>query len=162
MLPKYNTILVPTDLTPNAEHAFKHAIKLALQSNAGIHLLHVVPEIDAGFRSYVSAVMGQGNLEKFEKDHEVEAREEIKREIEHFAKTELTNLAEAQERFVGAIVIHGDPVAGILKTADAIEADVIVMATHGKGEHSHTFLGSVTEKVLRKSNRPVFAIPLSV
>ncbi len=161
MLPSYKTILVTTDLSPNAEHAFKHAVMLALQSKGNIHLLHVVPEVDASFRSYVSAVMGQGQLEKFEKDHEVEAREEIKNELDHLAKTELTNIPEALDRFVGTIVIHDDPVTGILKTADAIQADAIVMATHGKGALEYTFLGSVTEKVLRKSKRPVLAIPLA-
>jgi len=161
MLPSYQNILVTTDLTPNSEHAFKHAVMIARQSNAKIHLLHVVPEIDSNFRSYVSAVMGEGNLDKFEKDHESEAKNKIKRELDHFAKTELTNFPQDLERFVGSIVAHGNAVAEILKTADSLQADVIVMGTHGKGELEYTFLGSVTEKVLRKSKRPVFAVPLS-
>jgi nucleotide-binding universal stress UspA family protein len=67
MLPSYQNILVTTDLTPDSEHAFKHAVMLARQSMAKIHLMQVVPEIDASFRSYVSAVMGSGNLDRFEK-----------------------------------------------------------------------------------------------
>jgi len=161
MLPNYQNILVTTDLTPNSEYAFKHAVMLARQSKAKIHLLHVVPEIDATFRSYVSAVMGSGNLDKFEKEHETEAQAEIKRELDHLAQTELMEFPEDLERFVGSIVTHGNPVAEILKTADNLQADVIVMGTHGKGELGYTFLGSVTEKVLRKSKRPVFAVPLT-
>ena len=65
MLPSYKNILYATDLTPNSEYAFKHAVMMARRSQAKIHLLHVVPEIDAGFRSYVSAVMGEGKLEAF-------------------------------------------------------------------------------------------------
>jgi nucleotide-binding universal stress UspA family protein len=95
------------------------------------------------------------------KNHESEAKTEIKRELNHFAKTELAEVPEDLERFVGAIVVHGNPVAEILKTADNLQADVIVMGTHGKGELGYTFLGSVTEKVLRKSKRPVFAVPLA-
>lgn len=160
MLPTFKTILVTTDLSPNAEYAFKYAAQIAAQSKANIHLVNVVPEVDSSFRSYVSAIMGQKQLEEFETDHETEAREEIKREIDHFAQTELADKPDILKQFVGSIVLHGDPVAGILKTADAINADIIVMGTHGKGELEYAFLGSVTEKVLRKSKRPVFAVPL--
>lgn len=160
MLPKYKNILVATDLTPNSEQAFKHAVMIARQSDAKIHLLHVVPEIDSGFRSYVSAVMGEGNLDKFEKKHEEAAREEIKRELDHFAETELAKFPEDLKRFVGSAVVHGHPVAEILKIGDAIGADVIVLGSHGKGEMEYAFLGSVAEKVLRKSKRPVFVIPI--
>ncbi|TYO95664.1 nucleotide-binding universal stress UspA family protein [Geothermobacter ehrlichii] len=155
MLPAYRTILVTTDLTPNSEHAFKHAVVLARQTDAKIHLLHVVPEIDATFRTYVSAVMGEGKLAKFEKTHEEEAREEVRQELDHLARTELKNHPEDLDRFAGTIVLHGHPVPQILKTAD-----VIVMGTHGKGALEYTFLGSTAEKVLRKSKRPVFVVPL--
>lgn len=160
MLPNYKNILVTTDLTPNSEHAFKHAVMLGRNAKAKIHLLHVVPEIDAGFRSYISSVMGEGKLDQLEKDNAIAAREEIKRELDHFAQTELADYPEDLERFVGSTVVHGNPAAEILKISDELEADVIVMGTHGKGQLTYTFLGSVTEKVLRKTKRPVFAIPL--
>jgi nucleotide-binding universal stress UspA family protein len=160
MLPIYKNILIATDLTPNSEHAFKHAVLLARQSKARIHLLHVVPEIDAGFRSYISAIMGEGKLEKFELAHEEGARAEIKRELEGFARLELADHPEDLELFAGALVVHGNPVARILQSADEINADVIVTGTHGKGALGHTFLGSVAEKVLHKSRRPVFVVPL--
>ncbi len=160
MLPNYKNILIATDLTPNSEHAFKHAVILARPSNAKIHLLHIVPEIDAGFRSYVSSVMGQGNLEKFESKHEEEARVEIKRELEEFAREELADHPEDFKN-IGAIEVHhGHPVSEILQAADRVDADVIVLGTHGKGAMAHTFLGSVADKVLRRSRRPVFVVPL--
>jgi nucleotide-binding universal stress UspA family protein len=160
MLPNYQNILIATDLTPNSEHAFKHAVIMARQSNAKIHLLHIVPEIDAGFRSYVSSIMGEGKLEQFEGQHEEQARAEIKRELEEFAREELADHPEDFARIAGIEVHHGHAVAKILQEADRLHADVIVMGTHGKGALQHTFLGSVTEKVLRKSKRPVFVIPI--
>jgi len=95
---------------------------LARQNRADIHLLHVVPGIDATFRSYISAEIGEGQLDKFEREHEGTAREKIKWEIEHFAKTELANYPEDLKRFVGTIVRHGDPVVEILRVADEIHA----------------------------------------
>jgi len=160
MLPNYKNILIATDLTKNSEHAFKHAVLLARHSKARIHLLHVVPGIDAGFRSYVSSIMGEGKLEEFESRHEEGARTEIKRELEEFARKELADHPDDLERFAGAIVVHGSPVAQILQTADRLDADLIVAGTHGKGALEYTFLGSVAEKLLRKSRRPVFVVPL--
>ncbi len=160
MLPSYQNILIATDLTPNSEHAFKHAIMLARHSKAKIHLLHVIPEIDSSFRSYVSSIMGEGKLEELEVQHEDQARNKLKKELEEFTRTELANFPEDFKNIASIEVIHGRAVSQILQTADRIEADVIVMGTHGKGVLGHTFLGSVAEKVLQKSKRPVFIIPI--
>ena len=160
MLPNYNKILYATDLTPNSEFAFKHAILLARKSSAEVHILHVVPEVDASFRSYVTSMMGEGKLEAFEAEHEKQAHETITTKLDDFARRELSNHPEDYQNIKGIEVVHGDAVAEILKMADKLDADVIVMGTHGKGVLAHTFLGSVAEKVLQKSKRPVFVIPI--
>ena len=160
MLPNYKNILYATDLTPNSTYAFKHAVMLARKSQAKIYLLHVVPEIDSGFRSYVSAVMGEGKLESFEGQHEEQARINITSRMEKFAQEELKNHPEDLNNVAGVEVVHGHAVSEILKAADRLNIDVIVMGTHGKGALEHTFLGSVAEKVLHKSKKPVFVIPI--
>ena len=160
MLQNYKNILYATDLTPNSDYAFKHAVLMARQSQAKIHLLHVVPEIDAGFRSYVSAVMGEGKLEAFEGQHEEQARIDMKLRLEKFAQEELEDHPEDLKNIAGIEVVHGHAVTEILLAADRLNVDVIVMGTHGKGTKGHTFLGSVAEKVLHKSKKPVFVIPI--
>lgn len=161
MLPNYRNILIATDLTSNAVHAFKHAVMMARRNNARLHLLHVVPEVDAAVRTYVSTVMGAGSLDHFEKQHEDEARDEMKKRLETFAREELADHPEDLDRIAGIEVLHGHPVAQILLEAERVEADVIILGTHGKGAVEYTFLGSVAEKVLRKSKRPVFVVPLT-
>jgi nucleotide-binding universal stress UspA family protein len=47
----------------------------------------------------------------------------------------------------------------ILAQAEALNADLIVMGTHGRGGVDHLVLGSVTEKVLRKARCPVLTVP---
>lgn len=160
MLPNYKNILYATDLTPNSEYAFKHAVLLARTSQAKIHLLHVVPEIDAGFRSYVSAVMGAGKLESFEGQHEEQARIDLKSRLEKFAHEELEDRPEDLQNIAGVEVVHGHAAAQILRSAERHDVDVIVLGTHGKGALKHTFLGSVAEQVLHKSKKPVFVIPI--
>ena len=159
MLPNYKNILYATDLTPNSEYAFKHAVLLARKSQTKMYLLHVIPEIDAGFRSYVSTIMG-GKLEEFEGQHEEQARIDMKERIEKFAHEELEDHPEDLKNIAGIEVVHGHAVSEILQAADRLNVDVIVMGTHGKGTRGHTFLGSVAEKVLHKSKKPVFVIPI--
>jgi len=161
MLPNYNDILVATDLSQSSVNAFKHAVMMARRNKARIHLLHVVPEVDASMRAYISAMMVKGSLDKFESQHEEEARQEIQKRLKKFAEDELANHPEDLERVVSIEVAHGHPVIKILEAADRLKADVIVMGSHGKGAIEHAFLGSTTEKVLRKTKRPVFVIPIA-
>ena len=47
----------------------------------------------------------------------------------------------------------------IIKVASEWDADVIVIGTHGRTGMSHLVLGSVAEKVIRHSAKPVLVIP---
>ncbi|MEE4254446.1 MAG: universal stress protein [Desulfuromusa sp.] len=160
MLPFYKRILVTSDLTPNSEFAFKHAVMLGRRNNAKIHLLHVLPQVDSSMRSYISSILGENKLEELEEYNIQKAKEDLTQELEDFAKQELANFPEDLARFAGAEVAIGHPVIKILETAERLDVDLIVMGTHGKGVIEHAFLGSVAEKVLKKSTRPVFVIPL--
>jgi len=161
MLPFYKKILVTSDLTPNSEFAFKHAVMLGRRNDAKIHLLHVLPQVDSSMRSYLSTMVGESKMEEFEQDKMEAARNKLEQNLNDFAKKELANFPEDLARFAGAEIVIGDPCIKILEVANRLNVDLIVMGTHGKGIIEHAFLGSVAEKVLQKSTRPVFVIPLS-
>jgi nucleotide-binding universal stress UspA family protein len=57
-------------------------------------------------------------------------------------------------------VCEGFPAEEILKKANELSCDAIIMGTHGKGMIRHAFLGSTTKRVLRRVKKPVFIIPL--
>ena len=160
MLPFYNKILVTTDLTPNSEFAFKHAVMLGRRNDAKIYLLHVLPQVDSTMRNYISSMLGEKQLKELEQNNMEKARNEMEQEIDNFAKKELANFPEDLARFAGTEVVVGHPVIKILETAKRLDVDLIVMGTHGKGVIEQAFLGSVAEKVLKKSTWPVFVIPL--
>lgn len=160
MLPFYNKILVTTDLTPNSEFAFKHAVMLGRHNDAKIYLLHVLPEVDSTMHSYISSMLGEDKLEDLEQSNRAKAKDELKQTLDDFAKQELANFPEDLARISGTEVVSGHPVFKIIETADRLDVDLIVMGTHGKGVLEHTFLGSVAEKVLQRSTRPVFVVPL--
>lgn len=160
MLPFYKKILVTTDLTPNSEYAFKHAVMLARRNDAKIYLLHVLPQVDSTMRGYLSAVLGENELDELETSNMENAKISMKKELEDFTRKELADFPEDLARFAEVIVAIGHPVVKILEEADQLDVDLIVMGTHGKGPIEQAFLGSVAEKVLKKSKRPVFVIPL--
>ena len=160
MIAKYKTILYSTDLSENAAHAFKHAISLAKAYDAQIHILHMMDYMDATVVSYVASVMGEEKFAGMERDHEHEMREQIRERLDRFAVDELADFPEEVARVASVIIHHGNPVAGILTEADKLDADLIVMGTHGRGPMQYAFLGSVAEKVMRKTLRPVMVVPL--
>lgn len=68
--------------------------------------------------------------------------------------------AIADESFPGVAVScdiawSREPAEAIVGKADELDADVIVMATHGRSGLSHLLAGSVAESVIRRSKRPV-------
>jgi nucleotide-binding universal stress UspA family protein len=84
----------------------------------------------------------------------LEARRHLADDLEQLvAPARETGLA------VEVAVEEGDVVRQILREADAMPADLIVMGTHGRGGFERLVLGSVTEKVLRKAPCPVLTVP---
>jgi universal stress protein A len=55
-------------------------------------------------------------------------------------------------------VAAGDPAYEILRLAQELEADLMVIATHGYGGWRRFLFGSVAEKVVRQAECPVFVV----
>jgi nucleotide-binding universal stress UspA family protein len=62
---------------------------------------------------------------------------------------------------VDPVVRIGDPASEILDAASRHEADLVVMATHGRSGPGRWVFGSVTEKVLRASTTPMLIVPMA-
>ena len=58
------------------------------------------------------------------------------------------------------IIRNGKAADVIIATADDLESDVIVMGARGKTGLTHLIMGSVTEKVVHLTNRPVLTFPV--
>ena len=57
-----------------------------------------------------------------------------------------------------AEVREGSPFYEIIRYAKEQDVDLIIMGTHGRGGLVHVLLGSVAEKVVRKSPCPVLTV----
>lgn len=164
MIPNIRNILYATDLTKNSAYAFRYAVNSAQKHDAKIHILHVLeklsPSEEANMAVYVYAYLPHLQLEKIRQEKKVELIDQINKRLSEFAKRELKDDPETINRVVSILVADGSPADEILKKADELNCDIIVMGTHGKGLLSHTFLGSVSEKVLHRTRIPVIIIPI--
>ncbi|HEY4243229.1 MAG TPA: universal stress protein [Kofleriaceae bacterium] len=143
LLPK--TILVPTDLSPNAERALDLATELAAKLDAKIVLLNAIGGeifgVDAGVPVAQSVVDSIIDGNQRELDRLVAAR------------------AKAAS-FVPTRLEIGDARTVILNTASAVHADLIVMGTHGRRGFRRMLIGSVAESVARVAPCPVLLVPM--
>lgn len=56
------------------------------------------------------------------------------------------------------LIWEGEPGPAVLEAAEAEEADVIVVGSHGRGPVGRLLMGSVSEHVVRHANRPVMVV----
>ena len=160
MLPSIKKILYATDLSKNSTFAFRYATTLAEALDAKITVLYVLPVVDSAMEVPIITQMGEEQYYKLREERSREVIEGIKTKLGEFSQKELKGLPGENE-LVSSILVHeGDAVDEILKTAEKLNSDIIILGAHGKGILSHTFLGSVSEKVLRQSTRPVLVVPI--
>jgi len=130
-------ILVPLDEAVQAESMVEAVGALARSTGATVRLLHVAPIADA-------VVDEDGHVLAYS-DQETERLEAEALDFLHAASIGLEGVS------VECAVRFGDPVAQIVEDAEAWNADLIAMATRGRGSIGRALLGSVAEQVFRKA-----------
>lgn len=144
----FRTVLVPFDGSSFGDQAVPMAVAIARRTGATLHLLHVhVPAIPL-------SAMGEVSPLSIDPAWEREGRE---RERAHL--TEVADGVREQERLqVAATLLDGIVPDAILAHAGDIDADLIVMATHGRGGVSRAWLGSVADEIMRRTTIPVLLV----
>lgn len=135
-------ILIAIDDSPASEKIAEQGFKLGKQLDAEIALLSVV---DTQFLTTEGGVTA-GELVNT-----------IKTDFKKSHQILIDKLP--QKNKIWTFVEQGKPFEEILKVADEWEADLIVLGTHGRTGLSHVIMGSVAEKVIRHSTKPLFVIP---
>jgi nucleotide-binding universal stress UspA family protein len=157
MIPRIKKILYATDLSENSAFAFRYAINSAQQHGAKIHILNVLEEIKTNI---LAAYFELEKLQEIREKGKQEIKDQIQKRLETFCQRELMKDPECRDLVATTEVVEGDPAAEILRKADELEVDLVVMGTHGKGLLEHAFLGSVAEKILHRIKIPVLTIPI--
>lgn len=143
---KIDKILFPTDFSDHSDHAFKYALSFAKEYGAELVMLHVVEDVQYLANAYMFDVPMMPSFADMEGSRSKEMDELIKREV-----ADSTIKIEKSIR-------HGRPFVEIIQAAREVDADLIVIATHGRGGFEHLLFGSTAEKVVRKAPCPVLSI----
>jgi len=141
----YDEILLPTDGSSGTVDAMEHALTVAADQHARIHVLYVVDR-----RLYTAA-------DEANKD---EIRQSLEEEAEH-------SLDDARVRIEDEGIecltrsIEGIPHRAITDYAAEEDIDLVVMGTHGKtGADRVANLGSTTERVVQSADVPVLVVDI--
>jgi nucleotide-binding universal stress UspA family protein len=140
------TVLVPTDFSEASESALRYGKAMAEAFGASLHVVHVMEDLLAhawAAEVYVSSMP--------------QLRDEIEKESRHRLGALLTDEERKTLRAETAL-LAGNPFLEIIRYAKTHGVDLIVMGTHGRGPIAHMLLGSVAEKVVRKSPCPVLTV----
>lgn len=139
-------ILVAVDFSSVTSRVMEIARDLATRTTSHVYVLHVAePEPDfVGYDTGPDVVRDQV-AEEFHREH---------RQVQALAD----NLRSSH---VGAtaLLIQGSIVETIVREAERLDADIIVVGSHGHGAVFDLLVGSISEGLVRKSTRPVLVVP---
>ena len=148
----YQTILVPLDGSPRAEHILPHVENLAIQHKTKVILLQVMEPLQIATPSvYASSALT---------DTVKESLKDFNRRYEENNTYLAGRLGEFREKGIDVrkFVEQGPVVETIISVAQRENADLIAMASHGRSGMSRVFYGSVASGVLQQIDRPMLII----
>jgi len=128
-------IVYPTDFSSYSNQAYFHALGMADAYGASLSIV------------YVYSPGGEG--------------EDGSGSDRRYWRNQLEQIRPSNPKIrVQHIFLEGDPASQIVRYADDIRADVIVLGTHGRTGVDRQVLGSVAEKVMREATCSVLVVKL--
>lgn len=138
-------ILYATDFSESSLPAAEYALLLARLTGAELHVLHVLGEF-ADRRKTLIQPEAMALLEREVEIQSLKAMEDFCKE--HFAEAvPYTN-----------DVVMGIPFQEIIRHSQEVNADLIVVGTHGRTGLEHVMVGSTAERLVRRSTIPVLTV----
>lgn len=142
----YDRVLVATDGDESSDVVLEHALSIAADNDATLHGLFVVD------RRVYSVAFDDGPSEK-------------KTELREVGKAALADVEAAADDAgvdVETELREGDPERVVAAYGDEIEADLIVVGSHGKSPKEKVQgLGSVSEAVVKSTSRPTLVVGIT-
>jgi nucleotide-binding universal stress UspA family protein len=151
------TILFATDLGPFSAHAMEHTVDLAVSHRARVVVVHAVEPLNSFAQAMVSTYLDETTSPG---DSSAPLLASIKSRILRSLADECSDSDLSFEYFSDVCVVQGRPAEVILREANRVGADLIVMGSHGPEAMGNNMLGSVTSRVLQLSKVPVYMVPM--
>lgn len=141
----YRSILVPLDGSTFAEHALPYALAIARRCGAKLRLVTVSTPLAEAYVEglYFSAV---------------ELEQEITQRHQTYLEATATKLRPKTQTEISIEVKHGEVAPTLAEMVSRGEADLVVLATHGRGAIGRFWLGSVADEMVRQTNAPLLLV----
>jgi len=147
------TIVVPFDFSPNARKALSTALQLAKATASGVMVVHVVHQ-----SPYKLAAAGnESEMNRLIRQDEMDKKIALQQETEEIRQT--LSLKFPAGQILQKAVYHPLVVEKIIELANAEDAGMIVMGTHGVSGLRKVLFGTNTANMISRSDIPVLAIP---
>ena len=145
-------LLVPLDSYADHEQGFVIAAALARACSADVHLLMVVPTLTTlpGELGTAARLLPTATSAWLDMSEEA-ARAHLDPKASLLQASGLRTTAE---------VCRGDPASAITDTIQRVQADLVVMGTHGKRGMEAFWSGSVAAQVSSRSRAPLLLVPV--
>lgn len=141
-------ILVPTDFSDCSKNALKAALCLAAQYGAAVSVLHIIEparnSVPPGRVSTRALQLAEATLVGMKRD--------AVDQMHAF-------LAHVTQRNVSSSIELGVAYDAVVRNAETNECDLVVIGSHGRSGIKRFAMGSVAERVVRHSPRPVLTVP---
>ncbi len=155
MIADIKKILFATDLSKNSAYAFYYAVHMARRDEAKIVIFHAVEPLPPMLVTF------EDFPHKVAEDRWEETVKKFKERIQDISMKVDARMNISSVDLISDILIRpGNPGEEILKAAAEEGCDVIILGKHSKGFLKQTLLGSVSNSVLLRSQKPVFVVPL--
>jgi nucleotide-binding universal stress UspA family protein len=144
----FNRILFAGDLSEHSRAAFGAACSLARGPDAHLSVVHVVEPV------LVSEPTGRPRGARFPTILPGDTpghRKEVEDHLRLFYHADVPTAADY-------LVRDGHPTSEILRAADEVDPDLIVVGTHSRRGVDRLICGSVAEDIMRRSSRPVLIV----
>ncbi|GAD24388.1 universal stress protein [Acidovorax sp. MR-S7] len=159
MNPDIRTILYASDLGEGCEAALAYAIGLADRLGARLQVLTVISDERERSLVDIDSHVPQQALDQYHDRRAVRTLAHIEAQVAGFY--DARGGAAPRQPVTELIVHEGDDVPqAILDAADRGGADLVLMASRGKGVLAGLLFGSATQEVLRRTRKPLLLVPV--
>ena len=151
-MPLFETIVLATDFSETSVRAQDYVRRLRQAGCKKVIAVFVLDTIETGV--VISEPSGFIDDEgRYEGDLNARIIRHAREKMQ-----ELMGMLEEVGLEVEPLIISGVPSKEIVKIADARDASLIVVGSHGRSNIASALLGSVSEKVIRTAKQPVLVV----
>ena len=139
-------ILAAVDFSDCSRHALQLAFELSKEFEAALRVLYVAPEMFRQLKTSQAILPVSQDASRIERELTDLILEEFKGTVDDFAR-------------IDKKIREGVEETEILKESESWQPELLLAGTHGRSRVGRLFLGSTSEKLLRRAKVPVLIVP---